>query len=282
MRGARSASAAIRTRSSTRIAELRQLEWSQRLARQARNVLAGEGLPVGLALYTGAARGGAQALARRAGVIAPGAAPTSSCSTRDDPALAGQPRRRAARRGDLRALPATGARRHGRRPMGRPRRQASARRRGARALPGGARAACPGEHAMTPAFDLLITGAHLATMADDDRLRHRPRRRARHRRRADRVGGRGARPAERRDRAAAAGGSGCVGDAGPRRLPHAPRLCRQSGERIRGAPAWRDVRGDRGGRRRNSGDRRCDTRRGRRRARRDEPARGSRRWRPKG
>ncbi len=72
-------------------AELRQLEWSQRLARQARNVLAGEGLPVGLALYAGAARGGAQALARRAGVIAPGARADFVVLDADDPALAGQP-----------------------------------------------------------------------------------------------------------------------------------------------------------------------------------------------
>jgi formimidoylglutamate deiminase len=72
-------------------AELRQLEWSQRLARQARNVLAGDGLPVGAALYTGAARGGAQALARKAGVIAPGERADFVVLDADDPALAGQP-----------------------------------------------------------------------------------------------------------------------------------------------------------------------------------------------
>jgi len=72
-------------------AELRQLEWSQRLARQARNVLAGEGMPVGLALYAGAARGGAQALARPAGAIAPGSRADFVVLDANDPALAGQP-----------------------------------------------------------------------------------------------------------------------------------------------------------------------------------------------
>jgi len=72
-------------------AELRQLEWSQRLARQARNVLTGEGMPVGLALYTGAARGGAKAVGRRAGTIAPGYRADFVVLDADDPALAGQP-----------------------------------------------------------------------------------------------------------------------------------------------------------------------------------------------
>jgi formimidoylglutamate deiminase len=54
--------------------ELRQLEWSQRLALQRRNVLvagAGENTTVGAALWAAAARGGAQALLQPVGVIAP-------------------------------------------------------------------------------------------------------------------------------------------------------------------------------------------------------------------
>jgi len=52
--------------------ELRTLEYSQRLRDVARNVMVvGEG-SVGATLYTGAARGGAQALGRDAGEIAPG------------------------------------------------------------------------------------------------------------------------------------------------------------------------------------------------------------------
>jgi formimidoylglutamate deiminase len=72
-------------------AELRQLEWSQRLARQARNVIAADGAPVGQALHAGAARGGAQALARRSGAIAPGRRADLVVLDADDPALAGQP-----------------------------------------------------------------------------------------------------------------------------------------------------------------------------------------------
>jgi formimidoylglutamate deiminase len=71
--------------------ELRQLEWSQRLARQARNVLAAEGAQVGKTLHAGAARGGAQALARRAGAIAPGCRADFVVLNADDAALAGQP-----------------------------------------------------------------------------------------------------------------------------------------------------------------------------------------------
>ena len=52
--------------------ELRTLEYSQRLRDLARNVMVvGEG-SVGHTLYTGAARGGAQALGRSAGEIAAG------------------------------------------------------------------------------------------------------------------------------------------------------------------------------------------------------------------
>ena len=77
-------------------AELRQLEWSQRLSRQARNVLAklspGQAnVPVGRAIYPAAARGGAQAQGRRAGAIAPGCRADFVVLDVADPALAGQP-----------------------------------------------------------------------------------------------------------------------------------------------------------------------------------------------
>ncbi len=71
-------------------AELRQLEWSQRLARQARNVLASADAPVGQTLYAAAARGGAKAQARRAGAIATGYRADFVVLHGDDPALAGQ------------------------------------------------------------------------------------------------------------------------------------------------------------------------------------------------
>jgi len=71
-------------------AELRQLEWSQRLAHQARNVLAGVKLPVGEAIYAAAARGGAQAQGRRAGEIVAGSRADLVVLDVRDPALAGQ------------------------------------------------------------------------------------------------------------------------------------------------------------------------------------------------
>ncbi len=71
-------------------AELRQLEWSQRLAGQARNVLARADSPVGRSLYTGAAQGGARALARAAGAIAPGCRADIVVLDADEPGLAGQ------------------------------------------------------------------------------------------------------------------------------------------------------------------------------------------------
>jgi formiminoglutamate deiminase len=52
--------------------ELRTLEYSQRLTHKARNVLALPEASVGRTLYTGALAGGAQALARDCGAIAPG------------------------------------------------------------------------------------------------------------------------------------------------------------------------------------------------------------------
>ncbi len=72
-------------------AELRQLEWSQRLAQGARNVLAIEGTPVGHALYALAARGGAQARARAAGAIATGCRADLVVLNAADPALVAQP-----------------------------------------------------------------------------------------------------------------------------------------------------------------------------------------------
>jgi formimidoylglutamate deiminase len=71
-------------------AELRQLEWSQRLAGQARNVLARDDSPVGRSLYTGATHGGARALASAAGAIAPGCRADFVVLDVDDPGLAGQ------------------------------------------------------------------------------------------------------------------------------------------------------------------------------------------------
>jgi formimidoylglutamate deiminase len=79
-------------------AELRQLEWSQRLERRARNVLAdlhvAEGsvrVPVGQSMYAAAARGGAQAQGRRAGAIAPGCRADFVVLDVGDAALAAQP-----------------------------------------------------------------------------------------------------------------------------------------------------------------------------------------------
>jgi formimidoylglutamate deiminase len=71
-------------------AELRQLEWSQRLLRQSRNVLAGAGTPVGQFLYAAAVRGGAQATGRNACAIAPGRRADFVALDRADPALAEQ------------------------------------------------------------------------------------------------------------------------------------------------------------------------------------------------
>ena len=70
---------------------MRQLEWSQRLASQARNVLADGAVPVGHALYAAAASGGAKALSRPAGVIAEGCRADLVVLDPDEPALAGQP-----------------------------------------------------------------------------------------------------------------------------------------------------------------------------------------------
>jgi formimidoylglutamate deiminase len=71
-------------------AELRQLEWSQRLSRLERNVLALGEAPVGRYLYTAAATGGAQALAVPAGAIAVGLRADLVVLNDADPALAAQ------------------------------------------------------------------------------------------------------------------------------------------------------------------------------------------------
>jgi len=71
-------------------AELRQLEWSQRLVRQARNVLAVANAPVGRSLYLLAAGGGAQAVARDAGAIVRGRRADFVVLDADDPALIAQ------------------------------------------------------------------------------------------------------------------------------------------------------------------------------------------------
>ena len=128
-------------------------------------------------------------------------------------------------------------------------------------------------------IDLLITGAHLATMTGDAPYGAI---------RDGAVGISGERiawvGAERdlpREVSAqpAAARSRRLGDARSHRLPHPPRVCRQSRERVRGAPHRRLVRGDRARRAAES------TRPSRRRGRRAtgswsrRAGRGSRRWR---
>src|SRR5205807_1942283 len=72
-------------------AELRQLEYAQRLRHHARNVLAGEaGRSTGRRLYDGALAGGAQALGRRIGALAPGRRADIVVLDADHPDLAGR------------------------------------------------------------------------------------------------------------------------------------------------------------------------------------------------
>ena len=72
-------------------AELRQLEWSQRLARQQRNVLThGGGTAVGQSLYSAAAAGGARALAQPIGAIEAGRRADLVVLDVTDPALVEQ------------------------------------------------------------------------------------------------------------------------------------------------------------------------------------------------
>ena len=71
-------------------AELRQLEYSQRLFWRRRNLMHhGSDASVGTAMWLAAATGGAQACGRNAGTIAAGAAADLVVLDRDDPALAG-------------------------------------------------------------------------------------------------------------------------------------------------------------------------------------------------
>ena len=73
-------------------AELRQLEWSQRLRSRRRNVLVDDShAPIGQSLWRAAAQGGAQALALPTGRIAPGMRADLVVLDVDDPALAEQP-----------------------------------------------------------------------------------------------------------------------------------------------------------------------------------------------
>lgn len=72
-------------------AELRQLEWSQRLAHLERNVLADDRIPVGRAMYTRAATGGARAVAQPIGAITPGCRADLVVLDGGHPALAGLP-----------------------------------------------------------------------------------------------------------------------------------------------------------------------------------------------
>jgi len=72
-------------------AELRQLEYSQRLFRLERNVLARRDVPVGHFLYALAAAGGARAVGQPTGAIARGWRADFAVLDTDDPALAPQP-----------------------------------------------------------------------------------------------------------------------------------------------------------------------------------------------
>lgn len=71
--------------------ELRLLEYGQRLRDLARNVMLPAPGSVGETLYTAAARGGAQALGRKAGEIAPGALADLVAIDAEAPALCGLP-----------------------------------------------------------------------------------------------------------------------------------------------------------------------------------------------
>ncbi len=72
-------------------AELRQLEWSQRMRARKRNVLVSPGeTTIGTHLWAQAARGGAQALAQPSGALEAGRRADLVVLNMDDPALAGQ------------------------------------------------------------------------------------------------------------------------------------------------------------------------------------------------
>ena len=70
--------------------ELRMLEYSQRLTLRARNVCARQGGSTGAALFAAAAAGGAQALGRPAGLLAPGAVADIVSLDAASPRLAGR------------------------------------------------------------------------------------------------------------------------------------------------------------------------------------------------
>jgi formimidoylglutamate deiminase len=71
-------------------AELRQLEYSQRLERRRRNLMHhGPGASIGAAMWLSAARGGARACGRNTGAIGPGADADLVVLDGDEPALAG-------------------------------------------------------------------------------------------------------------------------------------------------------------------------------------------------
>jgi formimidoylglutamate deiminase len=70
-------------------AELRQLEYSQRLATRRRNVLGGSDMPVGNALWQSAAAGGAKACGRAGGTLAVGVRADLVVLDGDEPAFAG-------------------------------------------------------------------------------------------------------------------------------------------------------------------------------------------------
>ncbi len=71
-------------------AELKQLEYAQRLAKRERNVLAQAGGSTGRSLYERAAKGGAQALQRDSGRLAPGALADIVALDMASPMLAGR------------------------------------------------------------------------------------------------------------------------------------------------------------------------------------------------
>jgi len=72
-------------------AELRQLEWSQRMRARRRNVLGTAGSQtIGTTLWAAAARGGAQALAQPVGALEVGRRADLVVLSPSDPALAGQ------------------------------------------------------------------------------------------------------------------------------------------------------------------------------------------------
>ena len=70
--------------------ELRLLEYAQRLVLRARNLCARRGGSTGAALFGAAAAGGAQALGRRGGALAPGAAADIVSLKGDSPLIAGR------------------------------------------------------------------------------------------------------------------------------------------------------------------------------------------------